>query len=290
MPQITDWPLCPWIRAADFAVRPPWSVGPRRLLDYLLMVVEEGECIVTVSGVAYRCEAGDVCLVQPGELHTLRGLTKTITPYAHLDFFYNPERQQSYPTRPGEIDLTAVQHLCQPRLNDCVGVQIPVRFRPADASLFTAKLLRMIGLWQNGDRYSQLETQQLATDLFVALIRDFGGMKAPQIGQPQSLEWVTAYLSLRLAEPITVAELAARAHLSVSRFAHLFRTRFGCSPHRYLLRLRILHAQDLLMTTHLSIAEIAESSGFSDARHLTKIFRKSVGTSPSGYRAHIHAL
>jgi hypothetical protein len=43
--------------------------------------------------------SGDFCLVQPNTLHSLRGQTATITPYVHLDIFYNPRRQAGFPTR-----------------------------------------------------------------------------------------------------------------------------------------------------------------------------------------------
>ena len=39
-------PVVPYIREADFAIRKPWYTPPRRLLDYLLLYVQEGECQV----------------------------------------------------------------------------------------------------------------------------------------------------------------------------------------------------------------------------------------------------
>jgi hypothetical protein len=42
-------PVIPYIREADFAVRKPWYTPPRRLLDYLLLFVQEGEYLVNVE-------------------------------------------------------------------------------------------------------------------------------------------------------------------------------------------------------------------------------------------------
>ena len=42
---------------------------------------------------------GDFCLIQSNALHSLRGLTETITPYVHFDIFYNSRREEGF--RPG---------------------------------------------------------------------------------------------------------------------------------------------------------------------------------------------
>ncbi len=45
---------------ADYAVRTPWQTGERRLLDYLLIYVQEGACAITLDGVAYDVPPGSV--------------------------------------------------------------------------------------------------------------------------------------------------------------------------------------------------------------------------------------
>ncbi|MBW7459838.1 AraC family ligand binding domain-containing protein, partial [Paenibacillus sepulcri] len=100
-------PFVPYIRNSEYAIRRPWDYPERRLLDYLLIYIQEGICQITVDRRVYRFEAGQFCLVQPGSLVVLEGLTDTITPYAHLDVFYNPERERSFATRPGQLDLSA---------------------------------------------------------------------------------------------------------------------------------------------------------------------------------------
>ncbi|NGP46378.1 hypothetical protein G4V62_16015 [Bacillaceae bacterium SIJ1] len=43
-------PVTPYVRECDFAIRNPWSMSERRLLDYLLIYVREGKCNFTVDG------------------------------------------------------------------------------------------------------------------------------------------------------------------------------------------------------------------------------------------------
>jgi transcriptional regulator GlxA family with amidase domain len=99
-----------------------------------------------------------------------------------------------------------------------------------------------------------------------------------------ALPWLTSYLSLRLGQRISVRDLAARAHLSPSRFAAVFTQQFGMPPHAYLVHLRIDHARSLLTTTDAGQAEIAALCGFADVPHFSKVFRRATGQPPGEYR------
>lgn len=88
----------------------------------------------------------------------------------------------------------------------------------------------------------------------------------------------------RLAEPLTLADIAAEAHLSVYHFIRVFRAATGETPHRFLTRLRIERAQRLLSDGTLTIGQIAERCGFSSPGALSSAFLGHVGVRPSVYR------
>jgi AraC family transcriptional regulator len=90
----------------------------------------------------------------------------------------------------------------------------------------------------------------------------------------------------RIAEPLPLADLADAAALSVSQFVRQFKVSTGDTPHRYLVGLRLRHAQRLLRTGTLPIAEIAVRCGFSHQEHLTRVMRSRLGTTPGVVRAH----
>jgi AraC family transcriptional regulator len=91
-------------------------------------------------------------------------------------------------------------------------------------------------------------------------------------------------MDANLDKEITIARLACDCGLSTSQFARAFRQSTGCPPHRWLLQRRIKRAQDLLLTSNKTLAEIARACGFSDQSHLTRAFGKTVGTSPGLWR------
>jgi len=59
---------------------------------------------------------------------------------------------------------------------------------------------------------------------------------------------------------------------------------------QYIIRRRIGEAQNQLISTNLSIAEIAEKAGFTDTSYFDVMFRKKVGTSPRKYRRIYHGM
>lgn len=277
-------PLVPFIREADFAVRAPWYTPPRRLLDYLLLFVQEGDCLADVNGLQVELIAGDICLIQPNTLHSLRGCTKTITPYVHLDLFYNPRREEGFPTRGGQVNLSSHAHLMQTRLNDLDWLDLPVKLAPVHPEQFRSTLLRMVEEWQDGDPISRIEANHLATGLVLALCKQYRQPQSRLPRRPHSLSWIPSYLSFHIGEPLSVAEMASRANLSRSRFGVVFREHFGLSPHQYFLRLRIEHAQELLRSTDLPMSEIAEYCGFADVHHFSKAFKRISYVTPGAFR------
>lgn len=96
----------------------------------------------------------------------------------------------------------------------------------------------------------------------------------------QSVEFMKGHLR----EPLTVATLAALAHLSRSHFTTSFRRVTGYAPLSYLNHLRMQHAVQLLDTTDLPIKQISDQLGFSDQFYFSRAFTKMHNHSPSEHR------
>jgi AraC family transcriptional regulator len=95
---------------------------------------------------------------------------------------------------------------------------------------------------------------------------------------------VAAYVGERLHEPLTLAELAAVAGMSVSRFARTFKASAGVAPHHYVVGRRLERAKALLEETGLPVGDIAVQCGFTHPSHLTSTFRRVFAITPTRYR------
>jgi AraC-like DNA-binding protein len=76
--------------------------------------------------------------------------------------------------------------------------------------------------------------------------------------------------------------LARQAALSPYYFLHVFRAEVGMPPYAYLETVRIRHAQRLIKAGK-PLAEVALEVGFSSQSHMTRLFKKIIGTTPGQY-------
>ena len=102
----------------------------------------------------------------------------------------------------------------------------------------------------------------------------------PEGGLARAMDWALA----RLDRPIGVGDLARAAARSSRTQLRPFRDEGGGTPHRWLVRQRVLAAQRQLEVSRASIEEIAASVGFGTAQTLRLHFRRILRTSPDAYR------
>ncbi|MER6131389.1 helix-turn-helix domain-containing protein [Streptomyces sp. NPDC001815] len=95
---------------------------------------------------------------------------------------------------------------------------------------------------------------------------------------------VLVWMERHLGEEVTVEQLAARAHMSPRTFARRFQQETGTTPYRWLLRQRVLLAQELLEATDETMDFIADRTGLGTAAALRHQFVRSLGTTPNAYR------
>jgi transcriptional regulator GlxA family with amidase domain len=88
----------------------------------------------------------------------------------------------------------------------------------------------------------------------------------------------------RLAEPLTLADLAEQARMSVRTFTRRFREETGLSANRWLAQQRVALARHLLESTDLSVERVAADAGFGTPASLRAHLRADLGVSPLAYR------
>ncbi|MEU0275827.1 helix-turn-helix domain-containing protein [Streptomyces sp. NPDC006307] len=88
----------------------------------------------------------------------------------------------------------------------------------------------------------------------------------------------------QLHRPLTLAELAEHAGMSVRTFCRRFREETGMPPGKWLTRQRVEHARRLLETSDLPVDQVAAHAGFGTAASLRQHLAAAIGVSPSSYR------
>lgn len=100
----------------------------------------------------------------------------------------------------------------------------------------------------------------------------------------EKLDVVIQYINKHLDERITVSSLANLMCITPDHFSKVFKRIMGMPPCEYIQMKRIERAQTLLLTSHMSILEIAEKVGINNFSQFSRLFSKMVHCSPRKYR------
>ena len=95
---------------------------------------------------------------------------------------------------------------------------------------------------------------------------------------------ISNYLAAHSAEKMSLDDISERFSISKYHLCRTFKDMTGFTISEYVNASRVMHARELLMTTTLSIAEIAKEAGFESSTHFGKVFKQLIGKSPLHFR------
>lgn len=277
--------LRPYVREAVHTFRPTWTLGPRRLLDYLILHIREGAVRLRLGNRTWAAGPGDLLWIPPGKVHALSGAAPgTRMVYVHADLMYDPARSHwaaMFP--PGTLDLAPWRRLRHPPLPDPeLAAWGGVLKLPPERAAAAGRLLEQIVAEFGAAGCCTLRGSAL-------LLECVAGLAAPAAasapGPVQSARLARAAARLReRPEGGGVARLARESGFSPSHFRRLFRRSFGQSPRRMLAEEKMKLACHLLAYTDRPLKAIAAELGFAAVQNFCRAFRTHTGASPAAFR------
>lgn len=115
---------------------------------------------------------------------------------------------------------------------------------------------------------------------YTAKVKDYAGGLAPYCLR-EVLEYIDNNLT---SDDLSLSGMAQVTNLSNYYFSRQFKRSTGLAPYQYVTQQRIDRAKRLLKQRQLAISEIALRCGFSNQSHLSRVFKRSVGTTPKRYQ------
>lgn len=260
---------------------------PLHTHDFAEMVfVRDGNGVHIVGDTRERCGIvpGDVLLIAPGERH---GYDCTNLVIDNLLFRHD---LLTGPARSLALDaLSLLEELFRlPPVRR--GVRLPVEQRE--------RVWRSVVLMDEELRRRRPGFRTAAFSWFLDCVVQVG--RAAVVGSglepmddavagtagPASVASAIEYIRLRFSDSLTLSEIADVACLTPGHFCEVFKRETGKSPWEFLTALRVLHSKHLLTTyTGMSISQIAQACGYSDAAYYARVFRAAEGCSPTAYRS-----
>jgi AraC-like DNA-binding protein len=232
---------------------------------YVIGVIERGCESFAVNGTRHYAFAGDVCFVNPGEVHDGEP--------EGGGFSY----RMTYPSV-AHIGAIAEGILGRHRSTQLV-------FRPTvvcDPTGFELFRRAHRTLEENPDPLLVDEVMVEAYGYFIARYSTVSG--APQeIGRaPHGAARMRDFLEAHFDMPIDLQQLADISDISRHHAMRLFRRTFGITPHAYLTDVRVRRAEELLRSGRAPV-EVATRCGFCDQSHLNRAFKARRGVTPATF-------
>ena len=232
-----------------------WNLGQSHLFDpsfWRLWIILKGRGKITTHTETFDVTANNIYLIPPNTIINT-SLYETMEQY-YIDFIQNP--------------------------NDTPIEQLYLFKRQADKEQFTlilelAKSLKDI--FRNTDEVSQFIINSTLTTILSLFVF------VPSHGYG-TLQQAITYITQHYNHPISIIFLANLCNYSPEHFSKKFREIFGVSPQKYLEAIRIAQAKYHLLSTTLSLAEIAYGCGFSSQAHFSMAFKTATGTTPNEFR------
>ena len=229
---------------------------PRHFHDtYVIGAIEKGGGSCWLGGSWHRVERGMVIVIAPGDVHTGEKAGEGLEIYRAF-----------YPARRFLEDFH----------QDLSARPLTSGFR--EAPQLAALLIGVHRAFERGEDLSLAELR--LGSLMSRLQRDD---EPPQTGElPRGLGRAIEAIHDEKAGSTGLRQLAEIAGLSPFHFIGQFRKATGMTPHQYVLSLRIARARRMLLKG-LPAGQVATEVGFADQSHLTRAFRKFVGSTPAAF-------
>ncbi|MBX3014958.1 MAG: helix-turn-helix transcriptional regulator [Caldilineaceae bacterium] len=252
-----------------------------------------GRGLFRIGGQARHIQAGDLFVAKPSEPHEIiadraapLGIyfwAYTLLPRGQASPPEGARKKNASPSQAGNptTATTELDTLLHSFSESAAWISPQTSAIPELLRLLTREVaLRRPGYWQS--------IQHLATTLLIETARAVTQPPPTTPSLPESnseaVGKMLRYLKDNYTRPLQVRDIAAQLHLSERHTSRLFRQATGLTLQAYLTRLRLTLAKQYLLDPTLSIAEVAEATGYQDARYFATLFRRQTGITPSAFR------
>jgi len=209
-----------------------------------------------------RATAGDVIMVNPGEIHDGAPLDGAAREWQII--YLDP----AVVAREAEEEFAGPSEIVRPVARD-----------PLLARRVTELFRSLVA-----GHSDPLEREERLLRSIVCLFRRHGTAKFISRGSSPSVARAVSRIDSSPETQVSLAELAALSGVSRYQLLRAFSREVGVTPHAYLIQRRVCLAQRFLAEGQ-SPAQAALQAGFSDQSHMTRAFVRQVGVTPGCYRA-----
>jgi len=248
----------------DLWVQSGYVLGPRTIPDFELVYFPEGTSTRYTVGVeSFVLQEPCILLTKPGEEHGYHFDPDKNVRHLFVHFEFSSLRNEE----------PWYQNLLHGRS------VYPINPNPL-VSGFMKKLF-----WTANHQplhwHRRLSVLTLAVLEELVSLGDYSSNAAESL--PVPVQQAIDYMAARLAETISIEEVASHSGWTHEHFTRIFTASVGLTPKRFLLEMRLRRAEDWMLRGEGTIKQIAYQVGFKDEHHFSKMYKKIRGITASEY-------
>ncbi len=157
------------------------------------------------------------------------------------------------------------------------------KFTPKDPSYFEQRFRDLYRVWTKKDVAYEYEGRAILYRILCAIERECAAV--PQLAVTDRVGDAAEFIRMNFTDhSLCVGDLAHSCGMSDTYFRRLFVSRFGVTPLKYINRLRLGRAMELLQADYHTVEEISYMCGFNNISYFSTFFKKETGISPVVYR------
>ncbi len=225
-------------------------------LDYYLMYLISGELSVKFP---------------EGERRVIAGQAMIFPPRYHYKYSFAGGELSYYWCHFTGSDAAAL-------LSELGFSELPLCLELSGGAGFPERFEKILSAFSESDKLRRRALSHALEGVIFAMARIASG------GEKKPLSRSLSYINEAYTKDIRIPELAKMENISPSRYNVLFREVTGMPPVKYIAKLRMQNACELLVSTDLAVKQIGMTVGYSDPHFFSKQFKLHMGASPAEYR------
>ncbi|GAB6926465.1 hypothetical protein JCM10914A_04480 [Paenibacillus sp. JCM 10914] len=275
----------PSIHYAQFQRMPVGALPRRRLYDFELLYVSQGEAVTTMYGNRYRIEAGQLIYLPSGVYHQNEVASAPDARFLgiHFDFFDELDIQTEADMIVNETMLSSDKFAHEATISTLAPLSSQVIYTPTLACV--QMMERIVEEFTHRPPGYELACKGLMLDILVQLMRTPASRKlseaSPYDGRLLDL---MSQIEQAPAKDWSNRSIAEQVMLSVDHTAKLFKRLAGMPPSEYVQSVRHREARRLLRESEISVEAVGAAVGYPDIHYFSRIFRRLEGITATDYR------
>lgn len=268
----------------------PW----RKLLDYEIIFVTNGEIIVKTKTKEYVTAKNQVHIMPPNLYHTRYFTEGMSCNYynVHLDLFHTPNDENFSVNDTYIREINGKSYLKANKLKhrgSFENIKVAELFNVHNPEQLSFIFEELFTAYRNSDDpFNIINLKLISYKLILQLLKEceLNGIKLFEYKKNLHIDLFESFIEYvhnNYDKNIDLNEIAKKYNLSKNHFSKMFKKQYNLSPHAFLISVRIDEAKKLLKSGKYMINEIAEKVGYDDIAYFSRLFKLKEGSSPLNY-------